>query len=182
MTIDADLLEDCSGQFRAGVREFYIVASCNVTAGTIGTDHSITAFTMVSMAEFFKFQPKDNMSSILLEEGANGTFSVTVKFSYEGLDKTKLHELQNLIDERKVIVVAVMNNSAGSNPQAFVLGWDEELEKAAQLEVFGSGGVEEDLIDGTNLATITMRGRSAEWPREFVGTIDYNSGTVTLGS
>lgn len=184
MALDTDLAQGCNDAFRAGIKSIYLTESCNVSAMTASaSDHSFTAVTMVGMTKFYKFTPKQDTASLVIEGSeTSGGFENTVAFSFEGLEKTKLFELQKIIDARKLVAVIELNNSAGTNNKALVVGWDEEVGQSAQLQSSGSGGIEADIFDGTNMATITLKGKSVEFPREMVGTIAYGATTVTFGS
>jgi hypothetical protein len=76
----------------------------------------------------------------------------------------------------------VTNNLAGTNPQALVLGYDSIRGNQSYLTPSVSQMIEASMIDGANKQSITFTGVMAEPPREMVGTIDYNSSTVTLGA
>lgn len=176
-----DLLQSCGAAFRAGILEFYVNSACNLTAATASsTFHSFTSLT--TSADWVKIEGDTDTTSISVEGGEKGSVTVTFAAEFEGADKTKLYALNEILKTRKVVIAAVTNNSTGTNPQAFLLGYDSI--RGAQSYMKPSVGfmIEADMIAGKNAATISFTGTMAEPPREIVGTIDYNSGTVDFGA
>jgi hypothetical protein len=181
MAIAADLTQGCNDSFRSGNQEFYIQEACNVTAATAsGSDHSFTSIT--TSGDWFKFEGHRNTMDWNAEGGDNGSFTVTANITFEGNEKDKIKKIQDVINARKVCVIAVSNESAGTNPRAFLLGYDNLVGNQAYLEVKAAGKIEASAFEGVNDITLTFTGTQLEYPREVVADINYNSGTVTLGS
>lgn len=179
--IGADIAQGCNDSFRGGIQEFYIIESCLLTAATASaTAHSFTAIT--SASDWFKVEGEKNSMGWTAEANDNGSVNITVDMRFEGCESVKMHAIQDIINARKVSVVAVTNESAGTNPRAFLLGYDSIQGNQAFLTPKGGAKIEPSIVDGMNDVTLQLTGVALELPREMIGTIDYNVSTVTFGS
>lgn len=176
-----DITQSCDNAFRAGVLEFYVNTACGFTAATASaSNHSFTAIT--TAADWVKIEADTDTISFDFAGGSKGSGTVTFTAEFEGLNKTTMHGLNEILITRKVSIIMVTNNSTGTNPQAFVLGYDSIRGNNSYLTPSVGAMIEADMIEGKNAQTITFTGVMAEPPREMVGDIYYNSGIVSFGA
>ena len=98
------------------------------------------------------------------------------------MEKTKAAGINSYVESCGLVVIFETYNKETSENKAFVLGWDEIMEKDAAVDAMASEVLEAEL-QGQNGYTVTFAGKQAQLLREFVGSIDTNSsGTVSFGS
>lgn len=187
MAISADITQACNDSFRAGLQELYITEVCNITAAAASaSDHSFTAtspaYPITTSGDWYKLEPARDMSDWNAEPGEKGSVQITVNCTFEGNEKSKLKKIQDIVNARKVAIIAVTNESAGATPRAHILGYDNIMGNNAYLTANAGAKIEASAFEGANDITLTFTGTQAELPREVVGIIDYNGGTVTLGT
>lgn len=181
MAIAADITQQCSANYRAGNQEIYVIEACLLTAATASaSDHSFTAIT--SASDWFKVEGEYNTIAWSSEGNFNGSHTVTATLDIEGVEKANGKKLEDIVKANKVAIVVVSNNLAGTNPRAHIIGYDSIQGNQAGLNAKIDAMVEASIVDGGNKYTLSFEGIQLEHPREMVGTIAYNAGTVTFGS
>ena len=186
MALSADLTLSCTQTDRASIKRIFISPTCDITSFTAGALQDFTAVTMDSTANtWYEFEAEFETKNLNIEgssENGTATFTNSLEFTVNGLDKTKMKRLQDLVNTGKVTAIIETANSTGSYNQAFVVGWDSILEKDGFARP-NINAVIEGALDGANTATATLTCKNAELVREFVGTIESFAGnTVNFGS
>jgi hypothetical protein len=186
MSLAGDLLLACNEQNRAAVSRIFLIEACKIDSFTASsTNHSFTAVTTDATSDvWYEYQGEFETKGFNMEgsnENGTATFTNTLEAKVQGIDKTKLKRLQDMINARKVVAVFESTNKVSSNKRAFVIGWDDILgvDAAGMPNV---NGVIEAALDGDNSLTFTLTAKHAELIREYVGTIAANSGTITFGN
>ena len=98
------------------------------------------------------------------------------------MEKVKAAGLNSYIESCGLIVIFETYNKETNDNKAFVLGYDEIMQKDASVDAIANEVLEAEL-QGQNGYTVTFAGKQAQLLREFVGSIETNSsGTVSFGS
>ena len=97
------------------------------------------------------------------------------------MEKVKAAGINSYVQSCGLVVVFVTYNKETNENKAFVLGWDEIMEKDAHVDAIANEVLEAEL-QGQNGYTVTFAGKQAQLLREFVGTIDTNGGSISLGA
>jgi len=186
MGISNDLVLACDEQNRAALARIFVIETCDVTSFTAGALQDFTAVTLDSTdAKWYEYEGEFKTKSLNSEgtnENGTATFTNTIEFKIQGLDKTKGKRLQELIDSRKITAIVEGTNSTGTYLRAFVVGWDDIIKKEAGSIANVSATIEGEL-SGANEYVVTLTAEHSEIVREFVGSITTNSsGTVNFGS
>lgn len=186
MSLSTSLTLSCTETNRAAIKRIFLSPTCDITSFTAGALQDFTAVTMDSTAKVWYEYEAEFQTKGLNGEGAseNGTatFTNTVTFKVNGLDKTKLKRIQEVIDTGKITAIIESTNSTGTYNRAYVVGWDKVLEKDAYAVPNANYMIEPNL-DGSNSIEVTLVAKHAELVREFVGSItDSGSNTVQFGS
>lgn len=177
----SDITQACTASYQGGLAEIYITDACNITAAT--ADASSNAFTAITTtADWFKFEGARNTMSLVFTGSESGAYECVLTCGFEGMEKTTLFKLEEAVALGKLAVIAVTTNLAGTNPRAFIIGYDKKIGNSAYAKAKIDGKIESDLFEGLNDTTVTFTSKQATTPFEVVTTIDYNSTTVTLGS
>ena len=188
--ITTDILFNCNDENRrGGIKRIFVVNKDDIssfTASTVATEHAYTAVTLAATDDVFYEIEGELETKLYSSEGSRENGSISYENSLEvfapKMDKTKAAGINSYVESCGLVVIFETYNKATADNTAFVLGWDEIMEKDAAVDAIANEVLEAEL-QGQNGYTVTFAGKQAQLLREFVGTIETNSsGTVSFGS
>jgi len=187
MSISTDILLSCSDENRrGGIKRIFVIDRDSVTSLTAdGSNHSYSAITLEATDDKFYEIEGELETKLFNSEGSRENGSISYDTSLEvfvpKMDKVKAAGINSYVESCKLIIIFETYNKATSENKAFVMGYDEIMGKDASVHAMASEVLEAEL-QGQNGYTVSFAGKQAQLLREFVGDIETNGGTVSLGS
>ncbi len=171
----------CSDQdVRGGVKDLYLINRDKITSFTAGSEHDYTAVAVDSSsdleARWHQFEFDDYTcfanSEGTAEDNNTNTQAMTIECFMSNQEKTKGDKLTKLIDSCKTVAIVKLTTG-----KAFVMGWDEKIEKLAALRAKANSESGTAMADRSGYL-LTLAGQGADLPRQFIGDIVITDGTT----
>ena len=186
--ITTDILLSCADENRrGGIKRVFVANKDDITSFTASTDdHSYTAVTLEATDDVWYEIEGELEAKSFTSEGSRENGSISYDTSLEvfvpKMDKLKAKGLNEYVEGCGLVIIFETYNKETTENKAFVLGWDEIMEKDAAVDAIVNEVLEGEL-QGQNGYTATFAGKQAQILREFVGTIDTeSSGSVSFGA
>ncbi len=186
--ITTDILLACNDENRrGGIKRVFVINKDDITSFTAsGSDHSYTACTLSSTDDKWFEIEGELETKLYSSEGSRENGSISYETSLEvfspKMEKVKAKGINEYVESCGLVLIFETYNKATDDNKAFVLGYDEILGTDASVKAQASEVLEAEL-QGQNGYTVSFAGKQAQLVREFVGSIETNSGgTISLGS
>jgi len=181
--ITSNLSVTCADETaNGGLSRIFMVADKQVASVTFGVSpaHTITGITTVDSAKFVEYMGRFETKSISTEANKdNGgvRYTHTIELFIPKLNKTKAEVLAQLDAVRGTVAIVETYESAGTDKQALVFGYDKKIGGDAFLKGT-TAQMLEATVNGQNGYMLTLVGAGTELTREFIGTITVEDGAT----
>lgn len=153
------------------------------------TDHTITAVTTLSAAEFVKmegrFQTKD-ISNEMTRDNGGRTVARTMNAFIPNVEKVKAKLLTAYTTGKKLFVMVGSYNTVTTEKRAYVFGYDAVLGKRDSGAMMVVSEIIEAEVGGQNGYNVVFTATAVEPMREYVGSIVVEDGatgeTINFGA